>query len=113
MVNNRYQGMIFENDLSRFVKRGQITMGYVRKTREDGKLDVRLDLEGRLKISESAQRLLDILKVKKQLHIHDKSDPDTIRETVGMSKKTFKQAVGALYKERLITLGDEKIVIVE
>lgn len=113
MVNNRYQGMIFENDLSRFVKRGQLTIGYVRKTREDGRLDVRLDLEGRLKISESAQRLLDILKVKKQLSIHDKSDPDTIRETVGMSKKTFKQAVGSLYKERLISLGDEKITLIE
>ena len=109
IVNNQYSGLIFRSDISRVIKRGQLTKGYVSNLREDGKFDVRLDLVGREKISDSAEKLLEILKIKKQLLITDKSDPDTIREVVGMSKKTFKQAVGSLYKQRLISLDDSRI----
>ena len=113
IVNNMYSGLIFKNDISRSVKRGELTKGYVSKVREDGKLDIRLDKAGFEKIDESAQKLLDILEVKKVLLITDKSDPDDIRETVGMSKKTFKKAVGSLYKKRLIVLEPGQITYVE
>lgn len=110
VVNDRYSGMIFHNDISRPIKRGDWTTGYVSKVREeDGKLDIRLDKSGYVKIEGSAGKLLEILKVEKTLNITDKSDPELIRETVGMSKKTFKQAVGNLYKQRLITLDKDKI----
>lgn len=109
VVNDKYSGLIFHNDISRAVKRGDWTTGYVSNVREDGKLDIRLDKSGYVKIEGSAEKLLEILKVRKTLDITDKSDPEIIRETVGMSKKTFKQAVGNLYKQRLITLEDDKI----
>ncbi len=110
VVNDRYSGMIFHNDISRPIKRGDWTTGYVSKVREeDGKLDIRLDKAGYVKIEGSAEKLLEILKVRKTLNITDKSDPELIRETVGMSKKTFKQAVGNLYKQRLIALEKDKI----
>ena len=110
VVNDKYSGLIFHNDISRPIKRGDWTMGYVSKVREeDGKLDIRLDKSGYVKIEGSAGKLLEILKVEKTLNITDKSDPELIRETVGMSKKTFKQAVGNLYKQRLITLDKDKI----
>lgn len=113
IVDNRYSGLIYHNDITRNIQRGERTTGFVYNVREDGKLDVRLDPVGRVKISESAERLLSILKVRKHLPIHDKSAPEDVRETVGMSKKTFKQAVGSLYKERLITLGKDGIYLAE
>lgn len=110
VVNDRYSGMIFHNDISRPIKRGDWTTGYVSKVREeDGKLDIRLDKSGYVKIEGSAEKLLEILKVRKTLNLTDKSDPELIRETVEMSKKTFKQAVGNLYKQKLISLDNDKI----
>ncbi|MCH2230329.1 MAG: S1-like domain-containing RNA-binding protein [Crocinitomicaceae bacterium] len=113
VVNNKYSGLIFRSDISKSVKRGDYIKGYVAKVREDGKLDIRLDKVGYDKISGSAEELLKILQRDKSLNLTDKSDPDDIREILGMSKKTFKQAVGSLYKQRLIKLGEGKISIVE
>lgn len=112
IVNNQYSGLIFRNDISRALRRGEITSGFVSKVREDGKLDVRLDKAGIAKIDSSAERLLEILKSKNELFITDKSDPDTIRETIGMSKKTFKKALGNLYKKKLVTLSESKITYI-
>lgn len=112
IVENRYSGLIYNNDLSRFTKKGEKSVGYVYNVREDGKLDVRLEPPGRTKISEASQKLLDILQTNNVLPIHDKSSPEEIRACVGMSKKTFKQAVGDLYKKRLIELGGEQIRLV-
>ena len=113
VVNDKYSGLIFHNDISRPIKRGDWTTGYVSKVREeDGKLDIRLDKAGYVKIEGSAEKLLEILKVEKTLAITDKSDPELIREMVGMSKKTFKQAVGNLYKQRLITLEKDRITYI-
>ena len=113
IVNDRYSGLIYYNDISRQLRRGDMEVGFVHNVREDGKLDIRLDKEGMAKISESAEKLLEILKSKKRLDIHDKSHPDDIRDEVGMSKKTFKSAIGTLYKARLITLEKDGIVLVE
>jgi len=113
IVEGIYSGLIFKNDISRNLKRGEKTKGYVSKVREDGKLDVRLDLTARAKIEGSAGELLAILQSKKYLALTDKSAPDEIRETVGMSKKTFKQAIGNLYKQRLIKLEESGIYLIE
>jgi len=112
IVNNQYSGLLFRSDISRVLRRGEITKGFVNKVREDGKLDVRLDKAGFAKIDSSAEQLLEILKTKKELLLTDKSDPDTIRETIGMSKKTFKKAIGNLYRKKLITLSESKITYI-
>jgi len=113
VVNNKYSGLIFRSDINKPIKRGDYTKGYVAKVREDGKVDVRLNISGYDKVSGSAKELLELLQRDKSISLTDKSDPDDIRETVGMSKKTFKQAVGNLYRKRLIKLEDGKISIVE
>jgi predicted RNA-binding protein (virulence factor B family) len=107
IVENKFSGLIFNNDISRPLKPGQRTTGYVAKVREDGKLDVRLDPTSYAKISSSAEKLLEILKTKKVIPLTDKSHPDDIRDQLGMSKKTFKQAIGNLYKERLVRLEND------
>lgn len=113
IVEGIYSGLIFKNDISRNLKRGEHTKGYVVKVREDGKLDVRLDLTARDKIAGSAGELMEILREKKYIPLTDKSAPDEIRETVGMSKKTFKQAIGNLYRLRLIKLEESGVYLIE
>ncbi len=111
IVNDLYWGMVYRNDISRSVRRGQRMSGYVYFVRQDGKLDVRFEKPGFEKFDEAAERLLDLLKQKKVLRLSDKSSPDDIREQVGMSKKLFKQSVGKLYKARLITISESAIVL--
>lgn len=113
IVNNRYSGLIFNSDMDKAVHAGDKVKGYVLKVREDGKIDVRLSPAGYGKISESAEKLLNILKKRGQLKLTDKSAPDDIRDAVGMSKKTFKQAIGNLYKQRLIKLNPDNIELIE
>jgi predicted RNA-binding protein (virulence factor B family) len=72
-------------------------------------LDVRLEKAGFEKFDEAAERILNMLIDKKIIHLSDKSDPDEIREIVGMSKKTFKQAIGKLYKARRIVIQPNSI----
>lgn len=113
VVENKYSGLIFNNDISRPVTPGQRTIGYVAKVREDGKLDVRLDPTSYAKVSGSSEKILDVLKRKKHIPLTDKSHPDDIREALGMSKKTFKQAIGNLYRERIIRLEQDGIYLVD
>lgn len=113
IVENTYQGIIFRNDISKPIKRGDRIKGYIFNIREDGKLDIRLEPPGFVKFDEASEKILEILKKDKVLHLSDKSDPDDIREMVGMSKKTFKQAIGKLYKERLILIEDSLVRIAE
>ena len=110
IVDDQYQGLIYHNDVSRVIKRGQYTTGYVYTVREDGKLDVRLEKAGYdAKIEDFSERILDLLQKQQSLPLTDKSDPELIREMVGMSKKAFKQAVGKLYKDRLIEINSDSI----
>jgi predicted RNA-binding protein (virulence factor B family) len=109
IVNNKYHGIIYRNDVSRPLRRGFRDVGYVYNIREDGRLDVRLEKAGFEKFDEAAERILNLLFEKKIIHLSDKSDPDEIREIVGMSKKTFKQAIGKLYKARRILIHASSI----
>jgi predicted RNA-binding protein (virulence factor B family) len=113
IVNNKYSGLIYHSDITRDINRGFHTTGYVYNIREDGKLDVRLEPSGYEKIEPQAEKLLAMLhKNQGVLMLTDKSDPDDIRAEVGMSKKTFKQAVGNLYKNKIITLEADRITLV-
>jgi len=113
IVNGKHLGIVYLSDLTRRLRRGDHEIGYVFKIREDGKLDVRLEQSGYQKIEPSAERLLALMKNRKgTLFLTDKSDPDDIRDQVGMSKKTFKQAVGNLYKNKLIQLNPDSISII-
>jgi predicted RNA-binding protein (virulence factor B family) len=113
VVNGKFLGIIYHSDLSRKLRRGDYTTGYVYNIREDGKLDVRLEKSGYQKVEPSAERLLALMKNRQgTLFLTDKSDPDDIRDQVGMSKKTFKQAVGNLYKSKLISINPDSISII-
>ena len=113
IVADKYHGMIFRNDISKPIRRGQRLTGYIYNIREDGKVDVRLEPTGFVRYTEAMENIMAKLEVQKVLPLSDSSDPDEIREIMGMSKKTFKQAIGKLYKDRKIELTETSIRIVE
>ena len=113
ILENKYAGIIYKNDISRPLRRGSFEKGFIYTIREDGKVDVRLEKAGFEKFDEAAERLLNMVKERKIVYLSDKSDPDSIREEVGMSKKMFKQALGKLYKARKIKLSDSAFEWVE
>jgi len=110
VIEGKFLGIVYHNDVTRKLRRGDYTIGYVYNIREDGKLDVRLEKAGYEKIEPNSERLLALINNRNGvLYLTDKSDPDDIRETVGMSKKTFKKAVGNLYKQKKIRINPDSL----
>lgn len=109
IVNQRYEGLIFKNDVNRKLQCGDEITCFVRKVRADGKLDLQFDALGLEKYDNAYSVLLQLLTKKKEIFLHDKSSPEEINKALGMSKKLFKQTVGKLLKNQLITLTDNSI----
>jgi hypothetical protein len=105
IVNNRYEGLIFRDHQNQLLESEQVCKGYVAKVREDGKLDIRLEVPNDSRYDAAEQKILDMLANNNGfLALTDKSDPEEVRAVLGLSKKTFKQAIGKLYKHRRIAL---------
>jgi len=110
VVNERHEGLIFDSDIFRPLQPGQRLRGYIKKIREDNKLDLQLQPQGYAKVEPNADKILQELREAGGfLPLHDKSNPDAIRERLHMSKKTFKKAIGGLYKQGQIALESNGI----
>jgi uncharacterized protein len=110
IINNSHWGMLYDNEVFEQLEKGQRLKGYVKKVREDNKIDLSLYKAGYERVDPVAQAILEMLKEKGgKIAITDKSDAELIYQLFGVSKKTFKKAVGALYKKRLIVLGPDQI----
>lgn len=108
------EGLIYHNELFRPLNYGDRLTAYVKNVRRDGKVDLVLQESGRQHVEDFSVTLLQSLQQKANhfIPLNDKSDPEDIYDYYGVSKKTFKRAVGALYKERLIEIGDDGIRLV-
>lgn len=114
IINNTHEGLIYHNEFFTDVHPGDQETGYIKQVRSDNKIDVTLRPLGYKKVEPNAEHILQRLKqVGGYLDLHDKSDPDEIRERLEMSKKTFKKAIGSLYKENLIRIEDDGIYLVD
>ncbi len=112
IINNENIGLIYRSDIYQKIDIGESCRGWIKKIREDGKIDLSLYKQGHLAIEENAKILLEKLKAKGgHLPFTDKSDPQAIREALNMSKKNFKKAVGSLYKQRIVELKADGIHI--
>ncbi|MGM0946155.1 MAG: CvfB family protein [Bacteroidota bacterium] len=111
LLEDRYEGLLYANEVFEPLELGSQRKLYVKKRRDDGKIDLQLLPTGRVKYEEGAEKILSVLKEKGFLKLHDKSDPEEIKQVLGMSKKHFKQCIGQLYKAREINLVDEGIVL--
>lgn len=105
VINGLHSGLLYYNQVFKPLQLGQHTKGYIARVREDEKIDLLLERPGYEKVDELSQKLLDALqKAGGFLPLTDKSVPADIEQRLGMSKKTFKKTIGALYKQRLIEL---------
>jgi predicted RNA-binding protein (virulence factor B family) len=110
VVNQRHQGLIYHDQLFKQVQEGETHTGYIHKIREDNKIDVSLQPVGFQKIEPNAAKILDKLRSAGGfLPYHDKSNPKDIQREFEMSKKTFKKAIGNLYRKRIISLDHRGI----
>ena len=104
IINNRHWGVIFHNEVFQPLEKGQRIEGYIKQVRFDGKIDLSLQAVDANRFGTLADQIVDYLK--KQggfMPVTDKSPPQVIYNLFGVSKKTYKRAIGGLYKKRLIT----------
>jgi uncharacterized protein len=105
IINDRHTGLLHFNEIYRNIEVGDVNQGYVKKIYEDNRIDVVLGRPGYQRVEDETGKILRLLEENNDyLPYHDKSDPEEIYEFFGMSKKTFKMAVGKLYKEKKIEL---------
>lgn len=113
VVDNRFSGLLYENELFRALHVGERVQGYVKQVREDGKLDLTLQKPGHARVEDFASVLLEHIRNNGgRTPLNDKSPADEIYALFGVSKKTFKKAVGDLYKKRLVRLEEDGIALV-
>ncbi|WP_255464246.1 S1 RNA-binding domain-containing protein [Legionella sp. PC997] len=105
IINNSHWGLIHTGDIFQTLTYGKKIKGYIKKMREDGKIDITLRQIGQSSINDLAQRILSKLEQSQGfLALHDKSSPAEIQQMFSESKKNFKSAIGQLYKRGLINI---------
>lgn len=114
IINHIHKGMIFQNEIFQEVHIGDVCKGYIKKIREDNKIDVSLQPIGYHNFNDiNTEKIYTTLEAHNGfLPLNDKSSPEEIYETLGMSKKVFKKAIGALYKDRKIAIESNGISII-
>lgn len=113
VINQKYKGLLYKNQIFSVVEPGDEVTGYIKHIREDNKIDVSLQQQGFASIEANAQIVWDKLKKNNGfLPLTDDSSPEDILNELQMSKKTFKKAVGTLYKQKLIRLEDKGISLI-
>ena len=110
IVNNTHWGVIYENEVFRPLKKGDRLRGFIKKVRDDQKIDLCLQKPGYEKVDAVSEQVLALLKQQGGfMAVNDKTAPEVIYQLFGVSKKNFKKAVGALYKNKIIALGPDGI----
>jgi len=113
IINGKFRGLAYQNEVFETVSPGYKTKGYIKTIRPDGKIDVSFQKQGFEAIDDSAQQVLEALKQNDGvLRLNDNSHPEEIKSVMKMSKKTFKKAIGSLYKQKLIDINNEGIQLV-
>ncbi len=110
IINNTHSGMLYANEVFKKVRKGDKLKGYIKKVREDEKIDLTLEKPGYEKVDGIALSILNTLKKNQNfLKITDKSPAEEISAMFGISKKNFKKAIGSLYKQRIISIDPDGI----
>lgn len=113
VVNGTHLGVLYSGEIFTDIHVGDEVHGYIKEPREDKKIDLILQQPGASARTDAEIKILDYLeKHNGESLLTDKSPPEEIYKTFGISKKVFKNAVGGLYKNRLVVLTKEKITLV-
>lgn len=112
IVNNVHAGLIYSDNVFQDIAVGDKLKGIVKKIRKNNKLDITIGQVGYRNTEPNADKILEALDLKNGfLKLTDKSAPEAIKKALQMSKKSFKKAVGALYKQRLIEIKEDGIYL--
>ena len=110
IINGKFRGLAYQNEVFETVSPGYKTKGYIKTIRPDGKIDVSFQKQGFEAIDDFSQQVLEALKQNDGvLRLNDNSHPEEIKSVLKMSKKTFKKAIGSLYKQKLIDINNDGI----
>ena len=113
IINNKYKGLIYKNEIYSPVKVGDSLKGYVKQIKEGNLIDLSLQKIGFENVDINSQFILDYLKKNNgKLALHDNSSPEEIKQILEVSKKTFKKAIGILYRQKQIIIEPTQIVLV-
>lgn len=113
IINEQFKGLMYQNEVFEDFRTGDRIIGYIKNIRPDGKIDVSRTKLGFEKVTDHASKILQELDYNNGfLGLNDKSHPDEIKTVLGMSKKTFKQTIGVLYKEHKILIKEDGIYLV-
>jgi predicted RNA-binding protein (virulence factor B family) len=112
IINEKHKGLAYKDEVYAEVKPGQRMKGYIKNIRPDGKIDVSLQKIGVEAIEPGAEKILsELIASRGVLRLNDHSHPEDIKTVLQMSKKTFKKAVGHLYKNKLIEIKEDGIYL--
>lgn len=113
VVNHQHWGVLYKNEVFKPLRRGDKMPAFIVKVRDDGKIDLRLNSTTYKQALELTEQVLKKLQHNGgKLALTDKSSPELIYATFGVSKKAYKQAIGTLYKDKKIVILDEGIILV-
>lgn len=113
VIEHQHWGVLYKNEVFKPLRRGDKLTAYVMKVRDDGKIDLRLVSTTHKQAQELTDKVLYKLKQNGgKLALTDKSSPEQIYDAFGVSKKAFKQAIGALYKEKKIVITEQGLILV-
>ena len=115
IINEQHKGLLYKDEVyDDAIRTGDRMRGYIKTIRPDNKIDVALQIQGYQSIEPNADLILEELKASRGfLRLTDNSHPEDIKTVLKMSKKTFKKAIGALYREKLIEIKEDGIYLVQ
>lgn len=114
IINGKNRGLLYKNQIFQTIRPGDRTVAYVKRIRQDQRVDLSLERTGAVSIEPNAKRVFDLLQANDGfLPLHDNTDPEVIKKQLQMSKKNFKKAIGTLYKQRLIQIEEGGIRIIK
>ncbi|HEX8574903.1 MAG TPA: S1-like domain-containing RNA-binding protein [Flavobacterium sp.] len=114
IINENHKGLLYKDEVyDDTIRTGDRMRGYIKNIRPDNKIDVALQIQGYQNIDPSAEIILNELRASRGfLRLNDNSHPEDIKTVLKMSKKTFKKAIGALYKEKRIEIKEDGIYLI-
>ena len=114
VINNTHLGQLYENETFRKLHFGERIKGYIKNLRTDGKIDLILQLPAHIERESLAKTILEYIREQGgNSTITDKSPPELIYQTFGVSKATYKKTLGLLYKNRQIKIEKSQVTLIE
>ncbi len=115
IINQKHKGLVYKDEVyDDAIRTGDKMKGYIKLVRPDGKIDVSLHKQGFESIEPNSEIIMNELRASRGfLRLNDNSNPEDIKTVLKMSKKTFKKAIGHLYREKLIEIKDDGIYLIQ